>query len=262
MKQTATGILVVSFGTSHAGTRSRTIDAIQQEIQSACPDLPVYHAWTSRMIIRKLKHTTGEQIPTVPEALAQMAQDGISRVVIQPTHIIKGIENDRMKEDALAFRDRFASISFGAPLLNSTEDMKAAVRIIADAFPDLSKEEALILMGHGSDHPSNTVYAAMDYLFKDMGYPNIHMGTVEAYPSLDEVFHRLSEHPARALTLAPFMIVAGDHAVNDMAGAEEDSWLSQCQNAGYPVTCRLKGLGEYPAIRRLLVSHLMAALDR
>lgn len=261
MKQTATGILVVSFGTSHADTRTRTIDAIQKDIHNACPDLPVYHAWTSRMIIRKLKHTTGEQIPTVSEALEQMAENGITRVFIQPTHIINGIENDRMKEEALAFRKRFTSISFGAPLLNSTEDMKAAVRIIADAFPDLPKEDALILMGHGSDHPSNAVYAAMDYLFKDMGYPNIHMGTVEAYPSLDEVFHRLSEHPAHALHLAPFMIVAGDHAVNDMAGPQEDSWQSQCRNAGYQVTCHLKGLGEYPAIRRLLVSHLMAVLD-
>lgn len=261
MKQTTTGILVVSFGTSHAGTRARTIDAIQQDIQAAWPDLPVYHAWTSRMIIGKLKRTTGEQIPTVPEALEQMAQDGITRVYIQPTHIINGIENDQMKEDALAFRNRFASISFGAPLLSSLEDMKTAVQVIADTFRNLPEDEALILMGHGSDHPSNTAYAAMDYLFKDMGFPNIHMGTVEAYPSLEEVFGRLKEHPARALHLAPFMIVAGDHAVNDMAGEEEDSWLSRCQKAGYSVTCHLKGLGEYPALRQLLISHLRAAMD-
>ena len=166
-----------------------------------------------------------------------------------------------MKEDALAFREHFTSISFGAPLLNSAEDMKTAVRIIANAFLDLPEEDALILMGHGSEHPSNTVYAAMDDLFKEMGYPNIHMGTVEASPSLDDVFHRLSEHPARALHLAPFMIVAGDHAVNDMAGDEENSWFRQCQNAGYQVTCHLKGLGEYPAIRRLFISHLMAVMD-
>ena len=261
MKQTATGILVVSFGTSHAGTRARTIDAIQQEIQMVYPDLPIYHAWTSQMIIRKLKHTTGERIPTVSESLKQMEEDGITRVFIQPTHIINGIENDRMKEDALAFREHFTSISFGAPLLNSAEDMKTAVRIIANAFLDLPEEDALILMGHGSEHPSNTVYAAMDDLFKEMGYPNIHMGTVEASPSLDDVFHRLSEHPARALHLAPFMIVAGDHAVNDMAGDEENSWFRQCQNAGYQVTCHLKGLGEYPAVRRLFISHLMAVMD-
>lgn len=260
MNHPTTGILIVSFGTSHADTRARTIQAIEEEVRKAYPDIPVYQAWTSHMIIRKLQDTTGESIPTVKEALDQMASDGIRQVYIQPTHIINGIENDRMIEDAQAFRDQFTSLSFGAPLLSSTEDLKETVRIIAKTYAGLNQDEALVLMGHGSDHDSNTAYAALDYLFKDMGYPHIHVGTVEAYPSLDQVFCRLKEHPARALHLAPLMIVAGDHARNDMAGESEDSWMSQCQKAGYPVTCHLKGLGEYPAIRRMFLSHLQAAM--
>ena len=123
------GILAVSFGTSHPDTRAVTIDAIEESIRNAHPDLAVYSAWASQMIIRKLSRTTGEHILTVTEALENMRRDGITDVCIQPTHILNGIENDRMTADALAFRDQFSSISFGAPLLSSTEDLKEVISI-------------------------------------------------------------------------------------------------------------------------------------
>lgn len=254
------GILVVSFGTSHPDTRAVTIDAIENEIRVFCPHLPVYRAWTSKMIIAKLKNTTGETIPTVREALSQMRKDGITDICIQPTHVINGIENDCMKKDASAFSEHFHSISFGAPLISSTEDMREIVRIIGSSFSHLSPSEALVLMGHGSEHYANTVYPALDYMFKEMGYPNIHMGTVEAYPELIHVTELLKKHDVKKVHLAPFMIVAGDHANNDMAGDENGSWKSVFENAGYDVICYLKGLGEYPEIRNMLIKHLKAIL--
>lgn len=254
------GILVVSFGTSYPDTRRVTIEAIENTIRSAYPDIPVYEAWTSKMIMAKILKTTGEKILNVTEAMERMCHDGITDVYIQPTHVINGIENDLMKADALKYQDSFQSISFGNPLITSTEDMQNIIQILADTFADMTSEEALILMGHGSEHYSNTVYAALDYMFKEAGYPNIHMGTVEAYPELENVFRILKGNHVKRIHLAPFMIVAGDHATNDMAGNAEDSWMNLCKNAGYEVTCHIKGLGEYPAVREMFLKHLQSVL--
>lgn len=252
------GILAVSFGTSYPDTRAVTIDAIEGALRASFPSYPFYRAWTSKMILSKLQNTTGENIHTVSEALLKMKTDGITDIYIQPTHVINGIENDRMKEDALAFREDFHSISFGAPLISSTEDMREIVQIIGHSFSHLSSSEALVLMGHGSEHFANTVYPALDYMFKEMGYPNIHMGTVEAYPELLHVMELLKKSSIKTVHLAPFMIVAGDHANNDMAGEEKDSWKSVFENQGYKVICHLKGLGEYDEIRNMFVKHLGA----
>ena len=135
------------------------------------------------MIIAKLKKRDGLTIHTVKEALEQMLLDGITDVIVQPTHVINGIENDQMKADALSFRDRFSSIVFGNPLLTTEEDNQAIVRVVADEFRDMDPDTALVLMGHGTEHYANTVYAALDYRFKDTGHKNIFLGTVEAYPA-------------------------------------------------------------------------------
>ena len=132
------------------------------------------------MIIAKLKKRDGLTIHTVKEALEQMLLDGITDVIVQPTHVINGIENDQMKADALSFRDRFSSIVFGNPLLTTEEDNQAIVRVVADEFRDMDPDTALVLMGHGTEHYANTVYAALDYRFKDTGHKNIFLGTVEA----------------------------------------------------------------------------------
>ncbi len=256
MKQTnKTGILVVSFGTCRQETRANTIDAIEVWITKAYPKASVYRAWTSHIVRRKLSQITGEQIPSVPEAMDAMLRDGITDLLIQPTHVINGIENDRMKEDALKYKEHFQSICFGAPLISSTDDMRQIVRTLGNAFC-LTDNEALVLMGHGSEHPSNTVYAAMDYMFKEMGHTQIYIGTVEAYPSLPVILKQLEGRGITHIHLAPFMIVAGDHAVNDMAGDGRNSWANTCKRAGYEVTCHLKGLGEYPQIQKLFSQHI------
>ena len=243
-------ILVVSFGTSHADTREKTIDRIEEDIQKAYPDEKVYRAWTSKMIIRKIWNRDGVKIFNVKEAMEQMKADGIKNVIVQPTHVINGIENDLMQEDVKAYADDFESISFGTPLLTTEEDnVRVAKAVAGDLQPE--KENALVLMGHGTSHYANSVYAALDYRFKDMGYDNIFLGTVEAYPSLVSLMKQVHAYHPKKVILAPFMIVAGDHAKNDLSSEEEDSWRSQFEKEGFQVECLLKGLGENETIRQL-----------
>lgn len=252
-------ILAVSFGTSHDDTREVTIDAIEKELQKTFPDYPLYRAWTSKMIIKKLKNRDNVHVNTVREAMEQMREDGITDVLVQPTHVINGVENDLMKEDALAYREYFYSISFGDPLLTSEQDSMEVIDAIAEEFSDLKEDEALVLMGHGTTHYANAIYAALDYTFKDKGHKNIFLGTVEAYPSMESLLKMVNAYQPSKVILAPFMIVAGDHAKNDMAGDDEESWYSRFKEEGYEVETVLKGLGEYPGIRRIFVEHLKAA---
>ena len=213
-------ILAVSFGTSHADTREKTIDRIEEDIQKAYPDDKVYRAWTSKMIIKKIWNRDGVKIFNVKEAMEQMKADGIKNVLVQPTHVINGIENDLMQEDVKAYADAFESISFGTPLLTTEEDnIRVAKAVAEDLQP--GKENALVLMGHGTSHYANSVYAALDYRFKDMGYDNIFLGTVEAYPSLVSLMKQVHAYHPKKVILAPFMIVAGDHAKNDLSSEGE-----------------------------------------
>lgn len=261
MNQTAQkAILVVSFGTSYEETRKVTIDAIEASIAEAYPDYKIYRAWTSKMILAKLKKRDNLHINNVKEAMAEMAADGITDVIIQPTHVINGIENDLMKEDALSFRASFNSIRFGTPLLTSEDDNLAVMNAVADEFSDLEEDSVLVLMGHGTTHFSNAIYAALDYAFKDKGHPNIFLGTVEAYPTMESLMRMVKAYQPKKVVLAPFMIVAGDHARNDMAGDDPDSWYSQFVNEGFHVECVLKGLGEYPGIRQIFNEHIQATL--
>lgn len=255
-KETKKAILAVSFGTSHNDTRKITIDAIEQDMQAAFPDYALYRAWTSKMIIKKVNARDGVHICNVKEAMEKMLQDGITDVLVQPTHIINGIENDLMKEDALAFQEQFHSISFGDPLLTSEQDNLAVIDAITSEFKTLTKDEVLVLMGHGTTHYANAIYAALDYTFKDKGYSNIFLGTVEAYPTMESLLKMVHAYQPKKVVLAPFMIVAGDHAKNDMASDEPDSWYSQFKAAGYDVEPVLKGLGEYTGIRKLFIEHL------
>ena len=259
--ETKKAILAVSFGTSHEDTRKVTIDAIEDSMRQAFPEYPVYRAWTSKMIIRKLKNRDNIIVPTVKEAMEQMAADGITDVLVQPTHVINGIENDRMKEDALSFRDSFHSISFGDPLLTTEDDSHKVIAAIAREFSHITKDQELVFMGHGTTHFANSIYAALDYTFKDKGYHNFFLGTVEAYPSMESLKKMVKAYRPKEVVLAPFMIVAGDHAKNDMAGDDPESWYSQFKDEGYEVKTVLKGLGEYEGIRSLFIDHIRA-IDR
>lgn len=250
-------LLVVSFGTSFEETRRKTIDAIEADLAAAFPDRRLYRAWTSKMIIKKLKKRDGVAIDTVPEALARMAKDGVRDVLVQPTHVLDGLENQWMRNDLQAAAGDFDIIAVGAPLLVSTDDLKAVAAATVASLPPLEAGEALVLMGHGSSHSANMTYPALAYVFRDLGYRNVFIGTVEGYPTLDNVLRDLAmvTPKVKKVVLAPFMVVAGDHARNDMAGEDGDSWKNRFQADGYATDCVLRGLGEFSPIRDLFVAH-------
>jgi cobalamin biosynthesis Co2+ chelatase CbiK len=263
MAECKKALLVVSFGTSHADTKHKTIDQIENYLSAAMSDRILYRAWTSGMIIKKLRERDGIVVPTVDEAITSMLNDGITDLLVQPTHVLNGIENDIMIENITAKAGEFSRISFSAPLLTADADISAVVAAIGKEYAYIGSDAALILMGHGTSHYTNPVYAALDYRFKEMGFPNIYVGTVEAYPSAEHVLGLLKARPEiRRVVLAPFMIVAGDHAKNDMSGPDDNSWRSLFENAGYQVQCILKGLGEYESIRNIFVSHALAAVEK
>lgn len=260
MTETKKGLLVVSFGTSHADTRVKTIDRIEENLDRAFPDRRLYRAWTSGMICGKLQREQQCQIDSVQQAMEHMRCDGIRDVLVQPTHVLNGVENDQMCEDVLAFQGSFDAIRIGAPLLSEDRDLQDAAQTIAREFADLQADEALILMGHGTDHHANAVYAALDYRFHDLGYQNIFVATVEAYPMLENAIRCMKKQGTlRRVVLAPFMIVAGDHAKNDMAGDQEDSWKNILARQGYETRCVIRGLGEYQQVIDMLVQHAKKA---
>lgn len=249
-------ILVVSFGTTFSDTRKKTIDCIEEDIANQYPDFTIYRAWTSKMIIHKLWKRDQIKINTVKEAFEQMLADGITDVIVQPTHVINGIENEQMKEDALAYQHQFSSIRFGTPLLTSTEDNQKVILALMQEFTSLDSNHVLVFMGHGTTHFANTIYAALDYMLKDMGYTNVFLGTVESYPCMDSLLRMVKKANPKKVILAPFMIVAGDHATNDMASDDPDSWRCQFEQAGFEVECIMKGLGEYKGIRDIFLEHI------
>ncbi len=256
---TKTGILVVSFGTSYQDAFIKNIQAIETAIGDAFPECEVRRAFTSGMIIKKLKKRDGFHVDTVEEALEGFLADGFTDLIVQPTHIINGIENDNMLKALDACKGRFHSIRVGSPLLTDTEDYRALIDSVTKEFSNLREEEFLVFMGHGSEHYANAVYPALDYMLKADGHQNIYIGTVEGYPDLDLVKDLVRKKAPKKVLLAPLMIVAGDHAINDMAGDSADSWKNEFLGEGYEVSCILKGLGEYREVQKLFTEHAKKA---
>ena len=256
--ETKKAILAVSFGSSHMDTLEKNIDKIEQQIAETFPDYRVYRAFTSQMILKKLKKTENLHFNTVKEAMEQMAAEGIENVIVQPTHIINGIKNDRMMCDVMEYTDKFRKIRVGKPLLTSVDDYKKAIHAVMSEV-DLEDGEVLVFMGHGTDHHANSAYPTLEYTFHSLGYSQVLVGTVEGFPDLKNVMTKLEISGAKKVMLMPFMLVAGDHAKNDMAG-EEDSWKTELEEAGYEVKAVIKGLGEMRGIRNIYIEHIEAVM--
>ena len=250
-------ILVVSFGTSFNNTREKTIDVIESDLRRAFPDREFYRAWTSKIITNKLKERDGCCIDMPQEALERMKKDGVTDVLVQPTFIIPGLENDYLTEKVKAHEEDFDLIATGAPLLNSSEDINEVANIISDAFSDL-EEEALVLMGHGVFNGRNSIYLDLENAINDLGRVRAFVGTVEAEPDLGCVMKKVKASGLKKVMLTPLLIVSGDHANNDMAGESDDSWASAFRREGFEVRCLLKGLGEYEEIRKMFAAHARA----
>ena len=252
-------LLAVSFGTSHLDTLEKTIAAIERDMAAALPGYALRRAFTSGMILRKLRERDGLEIDDVPAALARLEAEGFARVVLQPTHIINGEEYDKLMAQARPWADRL-EIRAGLPLLTSVQDARDVAAALMAELEAPAPDEALVFMGHGSGHHANAAYAQLEYVLHDAGWPRAFIGTVEGYPELPEVLRRVRElGDVRRVRLQPLMVVAGDHAKNDMAGEDDDSWRSVFARAGYQVDCRIRGLGEYARIRALFAAHARAA---
>ncbi len=257
-----TELLVVSFGTSYNDNRRLTIGAIEEAMEAAFPELSVRRAFTSQIIIDRVKNRDGEVIDNVGEALDRAAANGVKALVVQPTHLMDGLEYNDLVNEVAQYSDAFASISIGEPLLTSDEDFQTVAKVLADITASYDDgKTAICFMGHGTEAESNTIYARMQRVLADNGYSNYFIGTVEAEPTLDDVLALVQAGDYQRVVLEPMMIVAGDHANNDMAGDEEASWKNVFASAGYEVECVLKGLGEFESIQNLLVEHARAAAD-
>lgn len=255
-------LLVASFGTSFNDNRRLTIGAIENAMEKAFPDYSVRRGFTAQIIIDHVERRDGIHIDNMDEALERAINNGVKTLVVQPTHLMNGLEYEELTGQLAEYADSFEQIAVGEPLLTSDDDFNRVMKAIVEATAEYDDgETAICFMGHGTEAASNEVYGKMQDLLKANGYDNYYVGTVEAEPSLEDVLTAVQAGDYKKVVLEPLMIVAGDHANNDMAGDEEDSWKTEFENAGYEVTCILRGLGELPEIQQILVEHAQKAID-
>ncbi|HWR31511.1 MAG TPA: sirohydrochlorin cobaltochelatase, partial [Negativicutes bacterium] len=254
-------ILVVSFGTTVPETRKANIDVLEQEIQAAFPEWEVRRAFTSGMVREKIAAEEGLPVDPPAKALKRLQRDGFDDVIVQPTHIIPGEEYDRLTAALEPFRSDgvFASLKLGRPLLyhggaeaRQPDDYLIAVEALRQQLPTFAPADRgrVVLMGHGSGHVSDSCYDLLQERIEVAGLP-VFTATVEGSRTVEAALEWLERENARRVVLMPFMLVAGDHAMNDMAGEEADSWQSRLRSAGYQVESHLRGLGENPAFRTI-----------
>ncbi len=259
----ANELLVVSFGTSFNDSRRLTIGAIEQAMEDNFDGFSVRRGFTSQIIIDHVKERDNVAIDNVTEALDRAVDNGVKTLVVQPTHLMNGLEYHELKDTLAGYADSFEKLALGEPILTTDADFEAVISAITEDTKDLDDgETAIVFMGHGTSADSNHVYGKLQEMMTQAGYENYFIGTVEATPSLDDVLAAVGKGEYKKVVLSPLMIVAGDHANNDMASEEEDSWKTAFVNAGYEVETRLRGLGELEAIQNILVAHAQAAVDQ
>ena len=250
-------ILVTSFGTSYSSSRSITIGAIESTLAESFPDFEVRRAFTSNIIRKILKNRDGIIIDSVPEALEKLANEGVRRVYIMPTHVMEGEEYYvKIVGEAKAFKDRFDVIEVGHALLTKEADFEELIDVLDGITAGFKGEKtARVFMGHGTDHEANSVYAKLQRLVEARGINDMYIGTVEATPTLEDTLESVKKSGAKKVVLSPLMMVAGDHATNDMAADEEGSWKNAFEKAGLEVVCRITGLGSEYGIQKMIARH-------
>ena len=255
-------LLVVSFGTSFNGSRAADIKGIEDALQAAYPDWSVRRAFTAQIIINHVQARDGEKIDNMQQALDRAVANGVKNLVVQPTHLMNGLEYTDLKNELAGYSDSFEKIALGEPLLTSDDDFQKVMNAIVDATKEYDDgETAICFMGHGTEADSNSIYTKMQETLTAAGPTNYFVGTVEATPSLDDVIAAVKEAGYTTVVLRPLMVVAGDHANNDMAGADEDSWKTMFEAAGFTVNCQISGLGRIADVQALYVAHTKAAID-
>ena len=277
-------LLVVSFGTSFNDSRTADIGGIEKALQTAYPDWSVRRAFTAQIIINHVQARDDEKIDNMDQALQRAVDNGVKNLVVQPTHLMHGAEYDELTEAVESYKDKFESVTIAEPLLGEVGDSDDAVnddkKAVAEAitaeavktagYDSLEVAEAdgtaFVFMGHGTSHTAKISYSQMQSQMNDLGYKNVFIGTVEGEPedtACEAVIEKIKEAGYKKVVLRPLMVVAGDHANNDMAGDDEDSWKSQFEASGAfdKIDTQIAGLGEISAIQDLYVAHTKAAMD-
>ena len=277
-------LLVVSFGTSFNDSRAEDIKGIEDKLAEAYPDWSVRRAFTAQIIINHVEARDDEVIDNMQQALDRAVANGVKNLVVQPTHLMHGAEYDEMTEAVNEYKDKFESVAIAEPMLGEVgddatvinDDKKAVAQAITDAacqeagFDDMQAAAdagtAFVFMGHGTSHTANVTYDQMQTQMNDLGFTNAFIGTVEGEPedtACEEVIKKVKDAGFKNVVLRPLMVVAGDHANNDMAGDDEDSWKSQFEASGDfdSVDCQIAGLGRIEAVEDLYVEHTKAAID-
>ena len=277
-------LLVVSFGTSFNDSRAADIKGIEDALQAAYPDWSVRRAFTAQIIINHVQARDGEKIDNMQQALDRAVANGVKNLVVQPTHLMHGAEYDEMMEMIDTYRDKFESVAVAEPLLGEVgsdatiinqdkEDVAKAVTAAAvkeagyDSLDAAAADKvAFVFMGHGTSHTAKVSYSQMQTTMQTLGYDNVFIGTVEGEPeetACENVIEAVKAAGYTKVILRPLMVVAGDHANNDMAGSEDDSWLSMfnASDAFESVDCQIAGLGEIEDVQKLYVAHTKAAID-
>lgn len=244
-------IVLVSFGTTYPETRVKTIMALEKEFKNSYPDFKVVTAFTSRIIMRRIKKNEGITFNNPSEALDILKKEGYTHVLVQGTHIMNGLESETLKKEVALHENDFKVLKVSDPLLTLLDDYKAAASALAPTYKDLKKDEATVFIGHGTHHPGNSAYSMIENVFHEYYSENVFFGTVEGYPTLDSVVKQLKAKKIKRINLYPFMIVAGDHAHNDIAIDMKE----ELEKKGFIVKAYLVGLGENKEVRKIYVEH-------
>lgn len=247
-------IVVTSFGTSVPAARV-SITEVEKVLECAAPGYSCVRAFTSPTI-RRILASRGENVPSLTEALEQFSADGVRQAMVQPTHLLYGCEYDKLKAEADVFRSRFEKVTVGRPLLADTGDILRFADGLSQTYPHRDGG-AVVLMGHGSEHFANAVYPALQTALHLKGRDDLYIGTVEGWPSFDDVLGQLKE---RRVLLVPLMLVAGEHARKDMAGDGPDSWKNRLEQVGASVSCSFTGLGLFPWVQEMYRERLLEIL--
>jgi len=260
-------MVVMSFGTTYKETRAKTIDATVDAIKAAHPNTKVVTAFTSHIIRDRIQQKEGITYPTPEEALAELKKDGYTRVALASLDVIPGMEYNYDAAVYNLYKDNFKKMTLGTSLMywmgqeNQTDQVIETLKAVQSQFPKLGKEDAVLIMAHGTPDPSNAYYSVIQDRIHTLGMKNVFIYTVEGTPNLEQVIPQLKLHGIKHVTLMPFMMVAGDHANNDMAGAEPDSHKSILEKEGFKVDTYLHGLGENQNIRNLFVERANESWD-
>lgn len=248
------GIIVTSFGTTYEETRKLCIEATENRIAERFPDFEIRRAFTSRIVIKRLKERDNYLVDTPTKALEKMKENGIKDIYIQPLLIIEGEEYEKTIREARDFmkENEDLNITIGRPLLSLDVDFENVV----DALELDNRTSSIVFMGHGSTHEMDMSYDKLEKITHEKGYDDVFFATVEGKTRIDDVVEKLKSRNIKKVLLIPFMLVAGDHARNDMASDDEDSWKSILERNGIEVELRVEGLGQRESIQEIFVNHL------